>query len=376
MNIKSTAYALTLKSVVIEACEEFVALLEDKKYKNLKIKKGIELVNELKDNYPNLKIFLNMNVRTILQKLGTEIFREIDNDIHVMFKANEVLSGMASSSKTVMVVDDLRFPNELELILNLNDAVTIEEKEEVCYYIIKKYNLDIDDETIKSKFMSGFEISEEQLELNPSFSKILLNIQEVVSAIRSRKLELEDKEITISYKSVNDFKLDEQKWAKILEHYGVIKIFRPLLPKDFAKGIENEEILIENIYKYSGICKEYIKEIIIPAYITSGFSFDSESIIEHGFVRADASHVSETALKEYFKSFLVNYPKGIDEANLEMEIFSENLESFIENNSSNLILIGLSGSAGNGKGYLFEKMASVLKENKKTISQKTDLNKS
>ena len=370
MNIESTAYALTLKSVIIEACESFVSNLADENYAILKTKKGIDLVNELKDNYPNLKIFLNLNTRAILQKLGTEVFREIDNDIHVMFKAIEVLSGMQSNKKTLLVVDDLRFPNELELILNLNNAVSNEDKIEVCLSVINKYNLEIDDTLIESKFLTGFGITKEQLSLNAPLLKILTNIQDVVAEVRNKKEEIADLEITYEYKSVEDFNLDKKKWSDILKDYGVVKIFRPLLPKDFKSGVKNEDILIENIYKYSGICKEYIKEIIIPAYILSKFSFDSDSIVEHGFVRADASHASETALKEYFKSFLVNYPKNMIEANNEVLNFTENLKSFIEKNSSNLTLIGLSGSAGNGKGYIYNIMSDVLKENVSNLKNK------
>jgi hypothetical protein len=375
LNIESTAYALTLKSVIIEACEEFVANLADENFANLKTKKGIDLVNELKDNYPNLKIFLNLNVRTILQRLGTEVFREINDDIHVMFKSIEVLSGMQSDKKTLLVIDDLRFPNELELILNLNNAKTNQEKIEVCLTVINKYNLEIDDDLIEEKFLSGFSITKAQLVLNEPLQKILSNIQKVVSEVRNKKEEIIDEVITVEYKAVEDFHLEKEKWSDILKNYGVIKIFRPLLPKDFKQGINNEEILIDNIYKYSGICKEYIKEIIIPAYILSKFSFDSESIIDHGFVRADASHTSETALKKYFSSFLVNYPKNMKEANEEILKFSQNLESFIANNTSNLTLIGLSGSAGNGKGYIFDIMSNVLKEKKAGNTKQKEISK-
>jgi len=69
---------------------------------------------------------VSMTVRELLQKTGTDCFRDI---IHTDFWMARGIARIKASSADVIIIPDVRFPNELEAINNLGMTIYIERPE-------------------------------------------------------------------------------------------------------------------------------------------------------------------------------------------------------------------------------------------------------
>lgn len=103
-NVERVAFADKLKDSAAAALGVSRELLEELKIAE---REHVELLS-------NPKV-ISFNIRTYLQRYGTEAHREIFGDD---FWVREALDNQKVSDGTILVVTDMRFPNEIEAVLD------------------------------------------------------------------------------------------------------------------------------------------------------------------------------------------------------------------------------------------------------------------
>lgn len=371
--VKTEPMAYTLKNVVAKSLYKYILtpLKENEPFafnsiiKNLEGNDDpIELANILKDNYSNVSIIGDFNTRDVFQNLGTEFFRKLNTDIHVAFKAMSVLKNLENpENSNLMLVDDLRFPNELGFILNFNKAKTLEEKKDVCRYVIANTKIEQNEEEIKQLYLKAFSKNDEEedfkyiknfeLEEDCIEADIFRNILKEINNLKKEAAKLKDFDNSkVDYFDLEDFELSDREYQDILIDLGVFKINRPLLPDNFNEDVTDEGKIIDAINLYTDINKDYILNTIKKTYLDSGVEFNVKNVKEKGFQRAKFNHLSETALLEYFTHTFNNLPEKNKAYQENITEFKNIISAIIDKNSNDYTLIGINGPAGSGKGYL------------------------
>ena len=92
------------------------------------LKDTIDSTYELSTKSKNDKIIIGdkeYTKRKLYQYFGTEVIRNFDNDFHVRRLLLNIRGYECVKSFTRFVIDDVRFPNEIELIKKQYDVITI-----------------------------------------------------------------------------------------------------------------------------------------------------------------------------------------------------------------------------------------------------------
>lgn len=55
-----------------------------------------------------------MHTRAALQVFGTEVYRSIDENVHVRYMAAKMIDAIQNNPDVVFFSNDVRFPNELD----------------------------------------------------------------------------------------------------------------------------------------------------------------------------------------------------------------------------------------------------------------------
>lgn len=199
---------------------------------------NLNSLNSLKDNFPEIIFYAGLPARAFLQKLGTEFYRYLYNDIHASFVALKILNSLEKNndSNLVFVSCDVRFPNELDFMMKLSKLKDDDLKDYLRFLLNKtKENLPSNDNII-NHFEKTFNV-----ERNQKDTKIILNeIISNVEILKSTKENINEWDIEIP----NTASMKKEEAIK----YGLIHIFRPILNPDSKYGNIKTKDIVEEIY--------------------------------------------------------------------------------------------------------------------------------
>lgn len=281
--------AETLKS---NAC----ALIKDEHLNMTQSETALEALNKLKDNYPDYQLFAGMNTRLLLQKLGTDYYRSMHSDIHTDFVAVKILNILDNSQRKdiLFTAGDIRFPNELNLMLECSQLKDDDLKDYLRYRLSKGIALLPSTDVIVKKFEDVFP-----------------------STPTERKHFLES--ILQSVDNMKDTKQYQKEWNVELPvtgnipkeeaiKYGFMHIFRPILnPENKLSNNLSTSKLIEEIKNYTSLNVQKILDIV-KYYKISEIDFNAENINKYGYLRADVRHLSETAVNHLKPEAVMSTP--------------------------------------------------------------------
>lgn len=307
-------YSSTMKKQVAQS---FLTKELLKKYKDLN--EPIEILNHLKDNCQDEKVFKDLNMRELLQLLGTEFYREIDPDIHVKFEYNKMLKEIikSKSKDVVFVSDDTRFPNEFENALKLNMVEGKENiKDYIKWYLSSSTNLPSEND-MKESMITLFDIKKSTKEEKQTVSKFI-------------KLAMEDiDDLKKKYQVKNDWSelvIPKTKDIDVVTAYnlGMVNVFRPIIDPE----LRSSDDLLKDIMSYTGMDILEIKQIK-KCYEDSEKDWSLKNVQKFGYARANFNHYSETALNDRKPLAIVSKPMRNKDS---VKIYKEQIRNLIENN--------------------------------------------
>lgn len=249
-------------------------------------KKSDKIIDKLKNDFTDTIIFKNYNTRELLQKLGTEFYRDLDPDIHIRFSALKILDRLLNNKNLnyMFISSDTRFPNELDFMLKISQIKNKEKEIDfINYYLSNSKNL-----PNKNDFVNHFE-KVFNIEVDKcNFSRCLID--------RMYK-DIEKLNKKFSYKKDwSELNVPITKGMSVKESIknGVFHVFRPILP--INKKIDLSTIsLKEEIKNYTNLKEDEILKIY-NCYKKYNIDFNMENINKYGFMRADVNHYSESAI--------------------------------------------------------------------------------
>lgn len=283
--------AETLKSnATLLVTDEFVNLTGQENKLNA--------LNSMKDSYPDLEFYAGLSTRSFLQKLGTEYYREIHDDIHANFVALKVLNYLENTDRqdVVFVACDVRFPNELNFMLKMSQL----KNEDLKDYLRCLLNNVKDSLPNNEKFVSHFE-DVFKVDRNDKRTKLILD-----SILSNMEL------LNNTKPNLKDWKLESPNTANMSKEdaikYGLMHVFRPILNPNMTYDINlKSKDVVEEIKKYTGL--EYGKIAdVMKYYKISEVDFNVENIVKYGYLRADIRHPSENAINNVKPEAILSTP--------------------------------------------------------------------
>lgn len=258
---------------------------------------NLDALNSLKDNHPDTAFYAGLPTRGFLQKLGTEFYRYLYNDIHTSFVAMKILNSLEKNNdpNLVFVSCDVRFPNELEFMMKLSKLKDDDLKDYLRFLLNKvKVNLPSNDDII-NHFEKTFSVDRNQKDTKIILNAILSNVEN----LKNTKDNIKDWEITVPETS----KMKKEEAIK----YGLIHIFRPILNPDIKYDNIRSKDIVEEIKEYTNL--EYGKIAdIMKYYKVSEIDFNVKNIVKYGYVRADIRHPSEISLNSIKPEAILSTP--------------------------------------------------------------------
>lgn len=251
---------------------------------------SFEKLNNLKDNHPEIEVFSGLNARQLLQRLGTEFYRSdlLDPNIHVRFSAKKVLENIGNdgNENVVYASSDTRFPNELNFLLQASQS-----KDEASLDNFLKYYLntckEIDNkDNILVHFKNVFNISELNDLACDLFDRMWVDVESIKTIYDVKEQE--------EFKIPDTHGMKKEEAAK----YGLIHVFRPIVSPDIKLSDSFDSTdLMARIKTYTQMTMPEVKTIK-DNFKHYNVEFNSKNIQKYGFLRADVTHYSESALDE------------------------------------------------------------------------------
>lgn len=272
----------------------------------------VEALNDLKDNHPEIKVIGDMHARRALQIFGTEVWRSIDENVHVRFMASKMVDALQKDPNVVFFSNDVRFPNELDFFLKLGQ---IKDKAKLDNYLrdivsqAPEYPNYVE---INKKLEKEFGVSgQDQLLLHltkimdKDLNKLKNTPKPFEPAIEVKNLSIQDLNPTQSF------------------NVGLISLFRPLIDpnKRVSKNLTSLELdkVIMDFNKFTDSELDIQKK----TYDANKLNWDVETVKKQGFVRPgiDIFHPSETSLLTLLpENKTISYPMRRDKEALKNSI--------------------------------------------------------
>jgi len=273
----------------------------------------ITALNDLKDNHPEIKVIGEMHARKALQVFGTEVYRSIDENVHVRYMASKMIQALEKNENVVFFSNDVRFPNELDFFLKLGQ---IKDKE-----ILKNYLKNLVAEApeypelpkILDKLSKEFKV--------PESDKIIINLSSLMNDDLSvlKNTAKPDGEVLV-------LKAPLVKDLNPLQSFdlGLISLFRPLLDPDKRVSKNSNETDIDKLVQGFNKFSDADLKIQKDGYKANGLDWNVETIKNQGFVRPgiDIYHASETSLLTLLpEQKTISYPMKKDPDALKNSVF-------------------------------------------------------
>lgn len=315
------SFAEKLKSIIIDNLPEKISLNFNEK--------GIELLNKLKDEEHEVKVFGDLNMRSFLQTfMGNEIIRSINPKINMLFTAKYMIEELKKNNESVFVCTDNRYANEQEFLLKFNQVAKSERIDFLEDYIsINQTNkedleiINLIEEKLK-KYSKNKEDSKYLSKLVKDFMKEHSKIKSTIKNKSSYSDILKD----FNYENIS--KLNKEEGLKM----GIINVFRPILPIN-KKETEN---LKKDIMEYNNFSKKEV-ESIIDRYKEYGIEFNLENVKKYSILRANPNHLSEKELQKRKPLPFINNREDGSEISITKQIKESMKNKIIEKFSKNKI---------------------------------------
>ena len=258
----------------------------------------IEALNDLKDNYADKIFFANYTTREFLQKIGTEFYRSLDENIHTKFVAAKLLRILDNSKNdnVLFFATDIRFPNELNFMLKASQLQNEDLKDYLRYSLKTGVKSLPDNDSIIQRFEDTFSVNRNDKKVGIIIESILNYVNEIRNvADYSKEWHLE---------IPNTHNIPKEKAIE----YGYIHIFRPILDQltDYDINLKGPQ-LINEVKKYTGLTTQKVVDVI-KYYNNSDMDFNVENIRKFGFLRADVRHASEISINDRKPEALISTP--------------------------------------------------------------------
>jgi hypothetical protein len=291
--IVSVTYSSTMKTQIAEAFITPSVKSDFPEYKN-----NLELLDHLKNNKPDYCVFQNLTMRDMLQTIGTEFYRHIDEDIHVKFEYRKMLEKLITNKKKeyLFVSDDTRFPNEFMNGLKVNQANgRAETVDYIKWFLNQSKNLpDLDDMKLKMKEI--FNIKDATKDEKRIISKFINLALVDIDKLKKK------------YKTSKDWSsliIPQTKGLSVEEGYthGIINIFRPIVDPEIHR-VNNLDKSIEGYSHLDVLTINKIKNY----YADSDVEWNLKNVQKFGYARSKFSHYSERALDEQKPHPIISKP--------------------------------------------------------------------
>ena len=283
--------------------KEMIALsLKKKIIKNLSTsEEKLEKLNDLKDNFLDVKVLGNKNAREMMQLILGDVIRTLNPEIHALFALKEMEKELLKNKPKIMICTDNRYKNEQELVYPVNLLDNNKERVDYIRWRIHKHktnysNLEILD--LFDKLTKDSIVDKEDIDM---LNKIKMKLVNEIDILNNTKLPVNDFSDFIS--NVDFDSIDNYSIQKGLQE-GLINVFRPLLP---LKNNTNNNTLKEDIKSYNKFNDKDIDKIVFY-YKKSNINFNVNNVEKYGFLRADPNHLSECDLNGRKPESLRNVP--------------------------------------------------------------------
>lgn len=247
----------------------------------------IDALNDLKDHHPEIMAIGNMHTRAALQVFGTEVYRSIDENVHVRYMAAKMIDAIQNNPDVVFFSNDVRFPNELDFFLKLGQ---LKDKGELDNYLRNLVSQAPNYPTfneLTEKLSKEFKVPQDD-EIIKHLNKIIDNdLSKLKNAPKPTAAMPELK--TPAIRDINPL----QSF-----NLGLISLFRPLIDpsKRVSKNLTESEVdkLVKDFNKFTD---EELK-IQKDGYKANQLEWSIDSIKSQGYVRPGINifHPSETSL--------------------------------------------------------------------------------
>lgn len=274
----------------------------------------IDALNDLKDHHPEINVIGDMHARRALQIFGTEVYRSIDENVHVRYMASKMINALQQDSTVVFFSNDVRFPNELDFFLKLGQ---IKDKGKLDNYLRNLVNEAPEYPNyvqINEKLAKEFHVSNRD--------ELVLHLTKIMDRdLTSLKNTLKPFEESINVKAAIVKDLNPVQSFDL----GLISLFRPLMDpsKRVSKNLSEAE-LDKAIIDYNRFTESEL-EIQKKTYAGNKLNWDVETVKNQGFVRPgiDIFHPSETSLLTLLpEDKTISYPMRRDKDALKNSIVS------------------------------------------------------
>lgn len=259
-------------------------LLKDGKAAELGFDNNYDAMEHLKNTDQNYKVIGDLNARQVQQKLGTEVLRSFDSDIHIAFECAKIAK--IEEKNAVYYSADVRFPNELEFTINLIDDPKDFAKD---FVHSKDRNYKADD--IIDKMSEVFNVD---IRKNENFSKLLKEVNSSIALIE----ETPKPERQHKFRTLESIDMQSKTKEEAFE-LGYIDVFRPIVSSEFIKSQSGKNtpaaLIRQEIREYTQISSDQVYDIQ-EFYKISKIDFTLDNVSKFGFLRADISHPSERSL--------------------------------------------------------------------------------
>ena len=296
----------------VSFAERFKGIIQDNLPKYLREKypdnNDAEILDILKNDDINQKVFGDMNMRDFLKNLLGGAIRSIEKDIHCIYTCKKILDIFEKDPSSNIICTDNRYENEQSYLITINSLNTMESKKDfirtqislVCESIRDKKG-DFNNIFFDNLIKNNSNITEEQRQfidrIRYDFSK---TIQE------------------LNLESAPESKIFLPKWENKgfsdddFLRLGVIRVFRPVVSESFEVDGKTEDEVIRHMVEYSGTSREESKRLI-DNYKDWGLGV--KDLKKYGFCRTNPESPSERELVDAGREGYVlinNYKRGIE----------------------------------------------------------------
>lgn len=298
-NVRYVAFADRFKRIIADN-------LPDRFYEKYIGFDGLEILDRLKNDDINEKVFANLNMREFLKVLLGGVVRDIDKDMHCVYACEELYKIISESPNANIVVTDNRYINEQNYLLSINSLDSVDDKLDFLLSQIKNLSNRVVSFSDMSKVFEKHLIDGKDLNDDDwvFFEKIRADFFNTIRGFRE-------------YKEPNRL-YDVPNWDNVLFdrfsqndflRYGVIRVFRPIVNDSFY-GSDDE--LVSHIHEFSGLSVDDSLKII-ENYKNWGLGLDEMK--KYGFCRTNPTSPSEIELVNAGRGGYVlvnNYKDGMD----------------------------------------------------------------
>lgn len=259
-----------------------------------------ELFEYLKNEKPNVTVFMDLNMRDfMIFIMGHSYLLDIDPNFKVKLACLDAIEKLKKNDNLLFVANSTRYEDELLFTFALNQS-----KDPIEFFqnYISSINIPNFSEKNIQKNLDvrlNYQLKNYETEF---LYQIFLLLEEKNSAFLKYENNAINKDEFLSFIKKQKAKyLSSTNYEKVFE-YGVIHIYRPLLPRVHRKIDDIDKAIID----YTHITTEEL-DLIKQQYAYYNIEFNQSNIEQLGFLRSNPFNESETTLNRYKPIAILNH---------------------------------------------------------------------